>query len=189
MNSSLIAAASAVLLLALLFRIFVRHGGKLARLVYQKRGALFSPDDRVFYRALKQAVGGEYEIFGKIRVTDLVQPKKVVASDVSRAGLAAIVGQHFDFVLCDVNTLAVTCVIQLHDKTNPAQQPEYKDDALKPVCDSVGLPLLRFPIKAEYSADEIRDKLQAAMSREPLYLIETDGRKEPRISGIENLKL
>lgn len=188
MNSSLLAAVAGVVLLVALFRIFIRHGGKLARLVYQKRGALFSADDRVFFQALKQAVHGEFEIFGKIRVTDLVQPKKMVARDVSRAGLAAIVGRHFDFVLCDVNTLTVACVIQLHDKTNPAHQPD-QDDALKPVCDSVGLPLVRFPIKAEYSPEEIRDKLNAAMSKEPLYLMETNGRKEPRISGIEDLKL
>ena len=189
MNSSLLAAVAGVVLLVALFRIFIRHGGKLARLVYQKRGALFSADDRVFFQVLKRAVGGEFEIFGKIRVSDLVQPKKVVARDVSRAGLAAIVGRHFDFVLCDVNTLAVACVIQLHDKTNPAHQPEFQDDALKPVCDSVGLPLVRFPIKAEYSPQEIREKLNAAMSKEPLYLMETNGRKEPRISGIEDLKL
>ena len=190
MNFSVLAAVLGVGLLITLFVVFSRHGDKLARLVYQKRVALFSPDDREFYRILKQVVADEFEIFGKIRVADIVYPKKVV---VPRAGhrtvLSPIAGRHFDFVLCDLANLSVVCAVQLHDKTNPAHQAEVQADGLKSVCDSVGLPLVRFAIKAHYEEDEIRDKLRAAMSKEPLLLVEPDGRKEPRISSLEDLKL
>jgi hypothetical protein len=190
MNFSVMAAVLGVAVLVTLVVLFNRHGDKLARLVYQKRTALFSADDRQFYRVLRQVVAGEFEVFGKIRVADIVSPKKsVVPHGGNSKGLNPVAGRHFDFVLCDATSLNVVCTIQLHDKTNPAQQAELQDDVLKAVCDSVGLPLVRFAIKAEYSVDEIRDKLKLAMSKEPLFLMESDGRKEPRISNIEDLKI
>lgn len=189
MNFSLLAAGAGVALLITLFVVFSRHGDKLARLVYQKRVALFSPDDREFYRALKDVVRDDFEVFGKIRVADIVYPKKsVVPRDAHRSGLSPIAGRYFDFVLCDPASLNVVCAIQIHDKTNPNHQAELQDDLLKSVCDSVGLPLVRFAIKAHYELDEIREKLKTAMSKEPLYLVETGGRKEPRISSLEDLK-
>ena len=189
MNFSVLAAGAGVVLLVILVAVFSRHGDKLARLVYQKRVALFSPDDREFYHVLKQVVAGDFEVFGKIRVADIVYPKKVVVPrGGNRTGLSPVAGRYFDFVLCDLISLNVVCAIQLHDKTNPARQAEFQDDALSSVCDSVGLPLVRFAIKAQYSVDEIRDKLQAAMSKEPLFLVEPDGRREPHISSIEDLK-
>jgi len=189
MNFSLLAAGTGVVLLVVMIALFSRHGGKLARLVYQKRVAIFSPDDREFFRALKQVTAEDYEIFGKIRVADIVYPKKsVVPRDARGAGLSPIAGRFFDFVLCDPNSLSVVCAIQLHDKTNPAHQAEIQDDMLKSVCDSVGLPLVRFAIKAHYDAGEIAKKIDTAMSKEPLVLVETDGRREPSISSIEDLK-
>lgn len=186
MNWSVIAAAIAILaLLLLLLKLFSGHGGKMARLLYQKHSALFSPDDRVFFRALKQAVGDEYEIFGKIRVADVVLPKKGASRKDSRLAFNPIAGRHFDFVLCDRDNLTIACAIQLFDKTNPERHGEPTDDPLKPICENVGLPLVRFQIKAEYTAQELQEKLRKTMVKEPFYLIETGGRKEPRISDIE----
>ena len=50
------------------------------------------------------------------------------------------------------------------------------------------LPFVRFPIKAYYSAEAIREKLHTAMVKEPFFLVETDGRKEPRISSLDDMK-
>jgi len=179
-----ILAAIAALILVLTFRkLLSRHGGRILRHPYQKHSHLFSPDDRVFHHALKAAMGGDYEIFGKIRVADVVLTKKTK----TRQAFDPLAGRHFDFVLCDKKNLAVMCGILLHDKTNPARQTE-QDDPLKRICESVSLPLVVFHVKADYALDEIRDKLRQAMIQEPFYLIETGGRKEPRISSLDDVK-
>jgi len=182
------AAVAALIILPLLVKAFSRNTGRSAKHPYQKQIALFSPDDRVFYDALKEAVGDEYEIFGKIRVADIVLPKKGSSRSDARLAFSPIAGRHFDFVLCDHHNLSVTCAIQLRDKTNPARQTEDQNQAIKTVCESVGLPFVRFDIKADYSIPEVREKLLGALRKEPFFMVETDGRKEPRISNIEDMK-
>lgn len=178
MTWQIIALLAALAAAAFLFRRLTGRGGK-SRHPYQKQTALFSPDDRAFFHPLKQAVGEEYEIFGKIWAGDIIIAKKAVPVD-------AFADQHFDFVLCDKSSLAVVCAIQLHDKTHPDRQA--KADVLQPICETLGLPLVRFQIKADYPVEEVREKLRKAMVKEPVYLLETDGRKEPRISNIEDMK-
>jgi len=172
--------ASALAALAVSFGLFKRlgrRGGKLSRHPYQRQAALFSADERAFFLPLKDAVGGEYEIFGKIGVGDIIVPK--------RGGTGhAISGQRFDFVLCDKKTLRVACAIQLHDKTRPVLEAV----PLQAICESLGLPFLRFQAEADYSAEAIREALRKAMVKEPLHLVEMDGRKEPRISNIDDMK-
>ncbi len=183
MNWQIIAIIAALFVLLFLLKLFTGRGGKLSRHPYQKHTMLFSPDDRMFFRALKEAVGEEYEIFGKIRVGDIISPKNGGA----RKAAASIDGRYFDFVLCDKTALAVICAIQVQDKTHPARQVE-EHDPLPAICENLGLPLVRFHVRADYDTREMREKLRKALIKEPFYLMETDGRREPRISNIEDMK-
>lgn len=132
-------------------------------------------------------MGEDYEIFGKIRVADILIPKKSHPADVKDESADPVAGRHFDFVLCDKATLAVSCVVQLYDKALASRQPE--PDPLQAICENLGLPYARFQIKADYSVEEIRGKLLKALVKEPAYLIETDGRKEPRISSLDDIEI
>lgn len=182
MTWQLIAGIAALLVSIILFRRLARRGGRLSRHPYQKHVALFSSDDRAFFLRLKEAMGEEYEVFGKIHADDIITLKKGIYLDDD----SPIAGRHFDFVLCDKKNLAVACAIQLHDKTQSG--PQDGPDPLQAICENLGLPWVRFQVKADYSVTEVREKLQQAMVKEPFYLLETGGRKEPRISNLEDMK-
>ena len=128
----------------------------------------------------------EYEIFGKIRVTDIIVPKKGASARAVTKAFSSIEDRYFDFVLCEKINLAAVCVVQLHDTKHSVRQNE--NDPLILICENLGLPLFRFAITADYSVEEIREKLRKAIIKEPFLLVETDGRKEPRISSIDGLK-
>lgn len=185
-SNGLIIAGIAV---SVVVAVFLLSAGKarLARHPYQRQASLFTPDDRVFFQALKNAVGESYEIFGKIRVADIVVPKKGTSRTEARLAFSPIAGRHFDFVLCEKPNMAVACVIQLTDKTNPARMPE-AGNPIKAVCESVALPHVSVQIQAEYPAHELKERLRLAMSREPFYMVETDGRREPRISNLDDIQ-
>ena len=182
MTWQIVGIIAALIAFLFIFKLLAGRGGKLSRHPYQKHVALFSADDRAFFLRLKESMGDEYEIFGKIRADDIIIPKQGVYPE----GGSPIAGWHFDFVLCDKQNLAVACAIQLHDKTQADRHAE--PDPLQAICGNLGLPWVRFQVKADYSVGEIRQKLQQAMAKEPFYYMETDGRKEPRISNIEDMK-
>jgi len=178
-------AGVGVLMVFLLTRLLWR-GKKPSRYPYQRNNLLFSADDRAFFRALQDAVGEEYEIFGKIRICDIIVPKKGVSSHAVKNAFNPIEGRHFDFVLCDKKNLGLACAVQLHDKTQSARHNG--DDPLTPICENLGLPFVQFPVNADYSVEGMREKLRKAMVKEPFFLVETEGRKEPRISNLDDMK-
>ena len=181
----MIASIAGLVLMAFLLKWLFWRDKKPSRFPYQKHSMLFSADERVFFRALQGALAAEYEIFGKIRVCDIIVPKGSSGPRVKSA-FGRIEGRHFDFVVCEKKNLAVACAVQLHDHAAPDRLND--EDPLMAICENVGLPLLRFSIKADYSAVEIRESLRKAMAREPFIMVETGGRKEPRISNIDDMK-
>jgi hypothetical protein len=186
MNWQITAFAAGFILLAFLLKRLYWDGKKPSRHPYQRNSVLFSADDRAFFRALQDAAGAEYEIFGKILVSDIIVPKKGASGRAVNAAFNPIEGRRFDFVLCDKKMLAVACAVKLHDKSHSSRQNE--EDPLIAICEQVGLPFVRFPIKADYAAPEVLEKLRTALYKEPLSLVQTDGRKEPRISSLDNIK-
>ena len=187
-NWLIIAVITGVIGLAMVARVYSGRSGKSVRYPYQKQTTLFGPDDRAFFQALKAAVGDDYEVFGKMRVADILVLKKGHSKHDAHNVFNPIAGRHFDFVLLEKKNLAIACAIQLQDKTNPTVRQSESNDPLKSICEAVSLPYVRFYLNAQYPRDEVRDRLQQAMTKEPFYLTETDGRKEPRISSLENMK-
>jgi hypothetical protein len=178
---------AAVMLLAL--RSLFGRGGKSARAGYRKRDFLFSPEERLFYTALKQAVGEDYEIFGKIRMGDVVSPRPSSTRSDRREEFETIGEGHFTFVLCNKADLSVAYAVQLRKHAFAGKEASGHPDPLKSICHAAGLPLVLFEAGPWYDANEIKEAVAQAVRKEPLYLTESDGRKEPRISRLDNLEL
>jgi hypothetical protein len=178
---------AAALLLAL--RAWLGGSGKASKHSYQKRDFLFSPEQRLFHAALIQAAGDDYAVFGPIRVGDLVSPRSSSSRNAAPPEFEVVEDRRFPFVLCNKADLSIACAVQLQEHVIAGKKPQAAPDPLKPICQSAGLPLLAFEAGPWYDAGEIKDAIAQAVRKEPLYLTEADGRKEPRISRLDNLDL
>ena len=67
----------------------------------QKRKALFTPAERSFLGVLIHAVGDAYLVFGKVNVTDVIEPEKGLERGKRQGALNKINRKHFDFALCN----------------------------------------------------------------------------------------
>ncbi len=105
---------------------------------YQKKEALFTPAERSFLGVLNQAVGDSAHIFGKVRVADVVVPKKGMSRDDRQKAFNKISGKHFDFILCRKNDLSVACAIELDDRSHKAKNRQQRDEFLQGVCKTAG---------------------------------------------------
>ena len=184
-------AALVLVLLLLVLRVF-RRSRKTARTSYQRRDFLFSPEERFFYKALLEAVDGDYAVFGRVPVDELIAPRIGNAAQTLPEAWEALAGRCFQFVLCSLPDLAVACAVELREHAMPGKKPPERIDPLKTVCDAAGLPLVRFEAGPFYENSEIRGAIAQAMIREPLFVAEPatpSGRREPSFSGFDNLDL
>lgn len=135
-------------------------------------------------------MGEDYEIFGKIQAQDIISVRSNSNKPDGSDGLDAIADHPFAFILCDKADLAIACAVQLREHAFGGKKKSAPPvDPLKSVCHAAGLPFVVIESGPMYDANEIKDAIAAAVLKEPLYVVEAGGRREPRISGLENLEI
>jgi hypothetical protein len=179
-----IAAVACTFILAFVLWVRNSSNNKLARMVYQKKVNLFSEDEQRFYRTLQEAVGNEYIIFSRIRISDIISPKRGGATQDTLDEFNVIAAQSFDFILLEPNSFTIVCVIMAQDKTDAGKQ-----DKLQTLCDAAGLPLACFNVNSAYAARKIRERVLQLLQDTPLTFTESYGRIEPHISNMEDIEL
>lgn len=163
---------------------------KPSRASYTRQDFLLSPEERQFFQALRQAVGEDYVIFGRIRIIDIIAPRSIAAVDSAWDALEELGEEHFPFVLCRQADLSIACAIQLIQHKWPGRKTrDAAEHPLKTICVAAGLPLLRLETAPFYDRNDIRMAIAEAVRKEPLFFSETDGRKEPTIVELEKLEL
>ncbi len=150
-----------LLLFILLAGLKAGLGGFGAR--YQKRGNLFTPAELNFLRALDRAVGQKLRIFGKVRVADVLSVKGGTNRRANWNAFAKISGKHFDYVLCDPQTLNVLGVVELNDKSHDRRDRQLRDALIRRACLEAGMPLIEVPAARTYNPIQIHDSIFAAL--------------------------
>ncbi len=143
-------------------------------LPYRKIDTLFSPAERSFLGVLNQAIGEHVQIFGKVRVADVITPKKGMPRSQWQVAFNKISGKHFDFLLCDKNNLSVLCVIELDDKSHNSKKRQERDAFLEGACDAAGLSLIQIPAQATYRINEIQQLFVSYLPSEATKTLELD---------------
>jgi ssDNA-binding Zn-finger/Zn-ribbon topoisomerase 1 len=143
--------------LFLLFKDRIQNTGS-AELSYEVK-APFSAAERSFYGVLSQIVEPKYELFGKMRIADIISPRKGAPKSSWRKAFNRVSAKHFDFVICDKSDLNVLAVLELDDKSHSEKSRQVRDNLVESVCNSAGLPLIRIPARKSYRIEEIKAAL------------------------------
>lgn len=147
---------------------------------YQRLESLFTPAERSFYGVLKQTINEKVEVFAKVRVADVITPKKGGVKGAWQTAFNKISAKHFDFVICNKNDLSFICAVELDDASHNTAKTKKRDAFLENACGSAHFPLIRVPAKASYNVDEIRDLLKE-------YLPVMEVKTENNIKQIEEI--
>ena len=162
--------------------ILKQKGEKPTEFPYQKLDVLFSPAERSFLGVLNQAVGDDAKVFGKVRVADVIAPKKGMSRSDWQKAFNKIAGKHFDYLLCNKNDLSVLCAIELNDSSHKSKKRTERDRFLEGACQSANIPLIQVSAKASYTVTEIDDSIAPHLpSRQSQY-----STQEPIVSVAEH---
>lgn len=124
---------------------------------YELQETLFTPAERSFYGVLVQAVGDRAVIFGKVRVADVLTPKKGLDRKAWQSAFNRISAKHFDYVVCKPDTLAVMSVIELDDSSHARKKRVERDQFIERACEAAGVTLHRFRAASSYNISTVRD--------------------------------
>ncbi|MDM8516386.1 DUF2726 domain-containing protein [Desulfobacterales bacterium HSG16] len=101
MNWIVISLFIVVVLAIVIVKLSQKQGTQPIEYLYQKIDTLFSPAERSFLGVLNQAVDENTQVFGKVRVADVITPKKGMPRGEWQKSFNKISGKHFDFLLCN----------------------------------------------------------------------------------------
>lgn len=137
------------------------QGSLSTKYPYRKLDVLFSPAERSFLGVLNQAVGNDAQIFGKVRVADVIAPSHGMSRSDWQKAFNKISGKHFDFLLCANNDLSVLCAVELNDSSHNSKKRKDRDAFLEGACQAANVPLVQIIARSTYNINEIRQSVAA----------------------------
>jgi hypothetical protein len=144
-----------LLIIAVVLKTILR-GGSAENPSYERNDRLFSPAERSFIGVLEQILGKEYRIIGKVRMADIIRPRKGLSASARTSALNRITSKHVDFAVCDPKTLQIVGVIELDDSSHDRADRRRRDEFVDAALASAGVPLARIPAQRAYTPAEIR---------------------------------
>jgi len=128
----------------------------------QRKGGLFSYQERLFYRTLQEVVDNQYQIFAKVRMADILWLSNEIQD--RKYHNNQILCKHLDFVLCDKSDIKPVLIIELDDSSHRRYDRRESDEFKDRVFEMVGLPLLRVQVEQTYSTEKLKAQIQEKLS-------------------------
>lgn len=153
-----------LLLLVILGSWASRRGkGQRGLVEYDKQKLFLTESERAFFGVLCSVANPWFYVAPKVRLFDLVVPRKGLSRSLSRTARNLIVTRHCDFVLCQPDTMQPAVVIELDDCSHDEPKRQIKDRELEWALRSAGLPLLRVRRSNSYSPQELTEKIRLTL--------------------------
>lgn len=123
---------------------------------YVLNQSLLSQAELSFYRVLFKSLPDGVVIFAKVRIADVVNPRKGLERKQWSSLFLRISQKHFDFVLCDSNSMSILGVVELDDKSHNTKKVKERDSLVNDVCSSSNLPIYRIKAQSSYVIRELQ---------------------------------
>ncbi len=131
---------------------------------FTRKATLYTAAERRFLSMLDTAVGANYRIMCRVRLSDIVQVRANTPVKISRNALSQASSRQLDFVLCDKETMSPVVAIDLVNTDSDKPYKAQRDWFVSGTLDTVRIPHLRIKAKPNYKPQEIRDVIQAKLA-------------------------
>jgi hypothetical protein len=130
---------------------------------FQKKVNLFTPVERSFLDLIESAVGREYRVMCRVKMSDILAVRKNADKKTIKNALSKAGSKQFDFVLCAKDSMAPVIAIDLvHNKGKDGYKNQ-RDYFVSGALDAARVPHLRIKVRSGYTVKDIQDSLQAKL--------------------------
>ena len=126
---------------------------------YEKQSPFLSPAERSFLGVLEQAVQGQFRIFCKVRMADIIKSRSGMSGGEWQSAFNRIQSKHVDFVLCTNDTVEIEGVVELDDKTHQRDDRQERDEFADAAMKQAGIPIFHFSVKRAYTVADVRRQM------------------------------
>jgi len=165
LDPNILIAVSAALVALLLLRAWL--AARRRAHAYYLRKSLFTAAETAFLQVLESVLPPGVRVFGKVRLEDFLGVKPGLDRREAQAARNRINRKHVDFLLVRTGTLAPVAGIELDDRSHETEDRRVRDRLVDAAFASAGLPLLHVPVRAAYSAAELKGQLADLAAKGP----------------------
>jgi very-short-patch-repair endonuclease len=123
-----------------------------------------TPAETVFYRCLVELYGTVAVVCPKVRLGDLIQPRRDLDSKRFWSAFNRVLAKHVDFVLLRPEDLTVIGVIELDDRSHERQDRADRDQFVDEALRQGGIPICRIKNRRQYDLNALCQQLNTAFA-------------------------
>jgi len=158
-NTVIIVGVLLALLLGVAY-VFRNALASKSRYEVQRRSLVLSNAERSFYEELCSAFDEEYAVLPKVEMSQILEPKSQLSSSAKSVVSKALENEHFDFVLCSRQNMAVFGVIELEHSdlgTGPkkSRQQITRNKLISKLCENAGVRVFFFDARQSYKSVDL----------------------------------
>jgi type II secretory pathway pseudopilin PulG len=122
---------------------------------FNRKETLFTNAEKTFQLLLEHALGENYRVINRVRLSDLVSIRNGVSKRTSDKAYVMANTKYVDFVICDKDNLTPKGVIDLVNTSGKGYKVT-KDWFVAGALEASNIPHIRIKVKSGYSIEEIR---------------------------------
>ncbi|MEP7199644.1 MAG: DUF2726 domain-containing protein [Chloroflexota bacterium] len=128
---------------------------------YKQWDSVFTYRERVFFKALLEDVGDQFQIFAKVRMGDIF--KLANEPENRKFHNNQLQCKHLDFLVCDKGSYKSLLAIELDDSSHDKYDNRDRDEFKERVCKEAGLKLWRLRVQQTYPNGYIGEQVRSAI--------------------------
>lgn len=124
--------------------------------------SLLTKAEMNFYNVLKDVIDNEKQIIcPKVRMIDVLWTKTYRVEN-KLTFINKVNRKHFDFVICDKETLKPLMAIELDDKSHEEESRKERDEFVDALFTDLKFKVVHISVKYSYNVNEIKEKMGIA---------------------------
>ncbi|WP_299080303.1 DUF2726 domain-containing protein [uncultured Paraglaciecola sp.] len=139
---------------------------------FKKKGNLFTPVERTFLELIEEAVGKEFRILCRVKMSDILAIRQNADKKTSKSAATRAGSRHLDFVLCSKEDMAPIVAIDLVHSSGKDGYKSQRDFFVSGALDAAHIPHVRIKVRSGYKAQDIRECIQAKLPKSRLKKLE-----------------
>jgi hypothetical protein len=132
---------------------------------FKKKSNLFTPVERTFLALIEEAVGNEFRILCRVKMSDILTIHQKTDKKTSKNAASRASSKHLDFVLCSKEDMSPVIAIDLVRNNGKDGYKSQRDFYVSGALDAAHIPHVRIKVRSGYRAQDIRECIQSKLPR------------------------